>query len=382
MSQTQLLERLAQENRVFFPEKPVFEQKLWYCKLKCALGGDTLSLTRAVFGLQATLEQLQEVHRLAGFLSARRTEHHNLMPLLAPFVVLGTVPDNFRQVKAYYRLSAAAWKMLTRASRATVERLAPFLKKVHCQRWVELIAQSNLSNPQAVLNIFNQGRPAGFVHYEHFWVGRAACDFKQSLSRLFHAFCKKLQATQEPHERTRLSVWLEALGSELYVDFLTQENPLAKNCTMDSLIRKVQKQWEQDTQLIKALEGEISLPLQVLIRDPVYTSQVTWRPLTQSKDLVVEGKLMRHCVGNAAYIRDCQLGDSFIFRGELTGTPMGTRVTAQFKRYANSYQCVQIKGRGNSSVAGLWIDQAQELADQLYGIQPWLNDVLDVGQKT
>lgn len=369
MDSVDTLERLALANRVFLTEYPQHEQKLWYQKLKTAFGVQVLRLTLAVFGKEASLDDLLKIAACKTELLARQNEQAHLMPLLYPFVLLQHVPTNFAMVKTYYGLSAAAWKMLSHCPRKTIARLAPFLKQSHCLRWVDLVAKSNTSEPSAILDIFNQGTPGGFGHYEHFWVSGHTQMVERGLARLFIAFCDKRAQAKTPGDKAQISQWLETLGQELYADFLACSRhrtvPIEKNSTFDSLMRRVRARWQTSEELLRAIKGLSNLEFPRFEPTQFESSKCQWTQITDSQSLALEGELMRHCVGSAAYISSCFKGSSFIFHGALKNCSFGGFVTAEFLRQGTGFRCVQIKGRGNSSVSGFWVEEAKALALQL-----------------
>ena len=352
------------------------EHIAWALLVRRTFSQEALKVGYALFGRQLQLDDLGHLAHEPQAWAARASEAAGFAPLLAPFVrVRTTAPADLAGLRhgALRRgLAPSAWKWLRRQRAAAVAKLFAFGWTPECIWWANLLSRA-LPHRQLDPRWLELGRP--YLLQRHY-------EFAASDNELHAASAQALNLERFlrllPQQCDAKSlVEYEMLSAGILVGLQDARYGLCANPgrTWSSMLQTLRR--HNDTRTAMALREAKTQDLleqgHAVSWEPVVGSLthrgVHVRELCSHAELLHEGILMAHCVGNGTYTPGCASGAQSIF--SLSEPLTGSRATLQLRRDGhNTWRITQLGGPGNCAVPSLFWRVARELASGALSAQP------------
>ncbi len=345
------------------------QRSTWKQLLRQAYSRQALTAGYAIFGRDLQIVELARLSVHAQAYLERVREAPALAPMLNSFVKVGVAPPadyaGLRQGALDRGLLPTAWKWLYRQPVAVVRKLFAFGWTPEAIFWTNLLAKARADQPWSELWL-EPGRPYQMgLLYEQ--VSASACpqyvaDKSLQLERLLRLMpaAPTVQTLQE----------FETLTAELHLGFRNPQWTLAvqRNSSWKGLLERQRR--HHDERLARAAVfasvkagGDCHWEAQF---GSFESNGVKVTELTSNAELVNEGALLSHCVGDGAYVEGCLSGTHLIASLQA---PSAQRATLQMRRNdaTGRFNIGQLAGQGNSRVPQVFWHAARALQQQLNG---------------
>lgn len=331
----------------------------YFSELRQRYGRETLKLVFALHGTQATFAHLDEVRAHQDALACRLAETPNLLPLFGRALAFARVPadvSGYRQHALRLGLTPAGWRWLTHQSRTTARKLTRPGLTPRVIAWLNLLAKVGEPLPPRLLD------DSGLLclgDIEDQVIGTLSHPLRYAAAERSVVLFLRLTLTtyqQRARAGTLQTFWHEyqLLAWEL-IRALRQNRPLLQpGSTWASALRRQHLAMEQ--RLFEARQQAENAELSAAQADLPWTSAVAAYavhgievvPLCCNEELLQEGALLEHCVGDGTYLALCQTGHSRLF--SLRGGHTHFRATLQLSRdSSNTWRVTQLKTFANAT---------------------------------
>ncbi len=342
-------------------------RRSWRALLRQAYSRETLTVGYAIFGRNLELADLGRIAPYTREFAARAQEAPALAPLLGAFAKVGVAPPQdyaaIRQGALARGLRPAAWKWLCHQSAASVRKLFAFGWTHEAVFWANLLAASRPHLPLSEAWL-EPGRPfqTGLL-YEQL-TNCASAELQATRTLQLERLIRLVPATPSAQALAEL----ETLTAELHLGHIDPEAGLTvqRNSTWRGLLERHRR--KMDGRLALANEVAKAKGAKEQTWDALFGQfqfgGVTVAELTSNFELVREGVLLSHCVGDGQYLSGCLSGAHVI---ASVVAPSAQRATLQLRRNPANGQFTigQLAGQGNSRVPQMFWTAARKLQAQL-----------------
>lgn len=339
-------------------------RRAWREVVRAVFPRQALSVGLQLCGRQLTVAQLQYLQQDLPRWEERAAEAAGLAPLLSQRLSFGLPPPadlkGLREQMVQRGLSPAAWRWLRQQPARLTERLFAFGATPESVWWANVLCAAR----------------RGLAGIPLAWVENGRLRHGAALFRFYQA---------NPEHRAWIQTGVERLARilpepsaqhllewETLAHHVTRklgasqgEAWIARNVSWASLRRQAH---EEQQERIRAAQAQAPVLTAANASWPAMAGElelqgVRLKELTCEQELIQEGVLMSHCVGNGTYVHDCVAGAQAIFR--LQEPFLGGMATLQVRRDENRWRIGQLAGPGNTPVPQLFWKAAQALLAHL-----------------
>lgn len=354
------------------------QRAIWQRVVRKAYGVSALKAGFAMFGRGLALADLAHISNEALQWQARVTEGAGLAPLIAPLVKMRQAPpasyQGLRANALALGLTSLGWKWLCRQRPALVAKLFAFGWTAEAIWWVNLLAKARGSDSLSA-SWLESGRPY-LQQGTYEWV---ACCPPGNARHAADLYVERFFRLVPSEATAQHLAEFELVTSAVLAGLRTRKNrvSVAPGRTWPNVletVRRVNQAREARAQQL-ALERAATLALQEQARDTAWKAQIGSGQLQQvmvtelltERDLVNEGCLMDHCVGNGGYLASCATGQHLVM--SLKEPITNARATLQLVKSASKspWHIGQLAGPANSTVPQVFWKVARSLAA---GVRP------------
>lgn len=343
------------------------ERTGWFRLLRRSYGVEALRAAWSVLGRDALLVDLHKLQPLAADWLRRISEGPTLAPLLAAHLkVAGAPPPDFKVIKdglTRRGLTPATWKWLCRQHRRTVRTLCALGWSQEAIFWCNVLARAKPTT-QLHPGWLEAGRPYLLANHYHS-VAAQTPDGADAETLQLERLLRLVPAVPDEKSLREYEGIAAARMAGLYDP--QWELRFEPGNTWKSLLERLRRL--NDARLKLAEKVELN-PEDNLTWEPVLgtlnVGGVQARELTSVEDLMKEGLIQSHCVGNGAYTSGCLDGTHIVMGLEDAAT--GLRATLQLVNHGHAgsqWVVGQLAGIGNSHVPQFFWKVTRDIQQRL-----------------
>lgn len=341
-------------------------RRAWRQVVSAVFSNQALKLGWMLCGKQLTVAQLQSLQQDLHQWAARIEEAQGLAPLLAQRLSfeLPPPPDlkGLREQMLERGLNPVTWRWLRQQNARVTERLFAFGVSPESVWWANVLCAARRTGEPLALPWLENGRLRyGAALYRFYQANPGHQPWIQTgVERL-------VRVLPEPTAQHLLEWEMLVHHISRKLGTVQGEAWIARNVTWRSIHRQAVA---EELERRNAALSKLPAPAETDATWPALTGEVQLqgvqlKELTCERELVEEGVLMSHCVGNGTYVHDCLKGTQAIFR--LQEPVLGSLATLQVRRDDHRWRIGQLSGPGNTPVPQLFWQAAQALLLRLQG---------------